>query len=344
MFCVECGKEGPIFRDGSCITCYLKNKQFTKGPAYLDIYVCARCNGYKFKNTWLIEPFDAVLHRYIKETFTVSPELRNVRTTTAYKEKDKTIQCTVTFTGQIDDQEIVEEHPLTVRLRRETCEVCSRQAGGYYEATLQIRSDKRKLTDDELMMFRELVGRFVDSTFAKGNTALFITDVVEEKGGIDFYLSEKGSAFNLAKKLYEQFGGELKQSNKNVGMKDSRQVYRMTYLVRLPAYQKGDILSYQNKHYMVSSLHGPTVYGVDLVTWTKRVFNSKDLLKAHVLEAKDCVREMILVSQTVDEVQVMNPTTYEMIHIRKPEKTKFSGEKISIVVIEDRFFLLPPKP
>ena len=72
---------------------------------------------------------------------------------------------------------------------------------------------------------------------------MFITDFAEERGGIDFYLSEKGSAYTIAKKLQERFGGEIKQSSKNVGMKDSRQIFRMTCLIRLPAYRKGDFIS-----------------------------------------------------------------------------------------------------
>ena len=84
----------------------------------------------------------------------------------------------------------------------------------------------------------------VESMQDKGNRALFITDSKEEHGGLDFYLSDKGSALTITKKVQGKYGGSIKQSSKNIGMKDSRQVYRMTYLLRLPSFRKGDFISY----------------------------------------------------------------------------------------------------
>jgi nonsense-mediated mRNA decay protein 3 len=135
----------------------------------------------------------------------------------------------------------------------------------------------------------------------------------------------------------------MKQSSKNAGMKDSRQLYRMTYLIRLPAYQKGDYLLFDNKVYYISSLHGYTIHVLELSTWTKKIFTGQDLQDVRVLGGKDLVKEMILVSQTPAEVQLMHPTSYEILHVRKPEPVQFVGEKIKTICVEDQLFLLPEK-
>ncbi|MFH1101232.1 MAG: NMD3-related protein [Methanobacteriota archaeon] len=343
MFCVECGKEGPIFRNGSCVSCYLKTKQFSKGPEYLDIHTCSTCGAYKHKNTWVSEPFETILHRLIREEFTISPELRNIRISTSCEQQDKILKCMVKITGVIDDFEITEDHPLIVRLRKETCEVCSRQAGGYYEAILQIRRDKRKFSKQELDVLKQYVESFIENAQAKGNKALFITDIAEEHGGLNYYLSEKGSAFTLAKKLYEQYGGELKQSARNAGMKDSKQLFRMTYLIRLPEYQKGDFIRYQENVYYISSLHEATIHAVELSSWTKRVFTSKEFQNARVLGGEELIMEMILVSQSNDEMQVMDQKNFRTFTLKKPKNMVFSEKTVKVLMVDDQYFVLPEK-
>ena len=343
MFCVECGKEEKIFRNGVCINCYLKNNSFTKGPAVLDIYTCPKCSSYKYKNTWLQESFEEALKRYIKDSFQISSELKKVRIETDYDEKGKNITCKVTISGFLEGHELSEKRSLTVRIRGVMCDVCSKQFGGYFEATLQVRADKRRPTKEELETIRLNVENLVESLRAKGNRGLFITDIAEEHGGIDFYLSEKGSAYTIAKKIQEKFGGEIKQSSKNIGMKDSRQIFRMTCLIRLPAYRKGDFISLGNSYFYISSISGNKVHTFELSNWTEKVFDGRDLHKASICGGKELIKEMIFVSQSKDEIQLMDPNTYKTFEIKKPKKVAFKSNAAKIVKIEDKIFFFLQK-
>jgi len=341
MFCVECGKEGPIFREGVCIRCYLKNNSFTKGPEILDIYRCPKCSSYKYKNTWIQGSFEKALKRQIKDNFQISSELKKVQIKTDCDEKGKNISCKVVISGYLEGHEISEKHSLTVRIRGVVCDVCSKQFGGYFEATLQVRANKRKLTKEELETIRLNVENLVESIRTKGNRGLFITDFAEEHGGIDFYLSEKGSAYTIAKKIQEQYGGEIKQSSKNIGMKDSRQIYRMTYLLRLPAYRKGDFISHKNSFFHISSIKGNKVHVFELSNWMERVFDVNELEKASIIGGEELIKEMILVSQAKDEMQVMDPKTYKTFDVRKPKNNSFESKMIRIVKLNDGLYLLP---
>ena len=342
MFCVECGKE-EIFKDGVCIGCYLKHTSFTKGPEVIDILACTSCSSYKYKNTWFSESLDKAIKRHIQDAFQISKELKKVQIKTEYDEKKKNIACNVEFSGFLEDQKVTEQHSLTVRIRKTNCDVCSKQFGGYYEAVLQLRAEKRTPTQKELQAIRENVEDLVENFRAKGNRRLFITDTAEERGGIDFYLSEKGSAYSIAKKIQEIYGGEIKQSSTNMGMKDSRQIYRMTYLVRLPAYRKGDFILYDNSFYYISSISKNKVHVLELKTWSERVFDGKDLQKASIFGGSELVKEMILVSQSKDEVQVMDPNSYKTSDVKKPRSVSFDNKTIDVVKLEDQIFLLPEK-
>lgn len=341
MFCCECGKELPIFRDGVCINCYLKTHTFTKGPAYIDIPICVHCNSYKFKNTWSSDLFDDALHRAIKNEFYISKELEKVNINTKCKETMDGKSCKILISGFLDYQEIIEEHNAQVRLKRSVCDICSRRQGGYYEAIVQIRTTNRTLTKKELEDVTKTVENFVEDLQSKGNRGLFITDIGEEHGGLDFYISEKGAGLSIAKKIQEKYGGEIKKSSKDAGMKDSRQVHRMTFLIRLPSYKKNDFLTLKNSYFMVKSVHGNKITLVDLSTWDELKLENKNLEKAEVFGGKELIKEMIFVSQSTEEIQIMDPEKYEIKYVKKPKSIEFKTDKIKTVFIEDKIFLFP---
>ncbi len=341
MFCVECGKEGPIFRNGVCLSCYLKHTQFSKGPAILDITCCPRCSSYKNKNTWIHEPFHDILKRHIKDAFSISPEMKNVEIQTKCNEQNRVLLCTVSISGFLQEYQITEQHSLTVRIRHNTCNICSREAGGYYEAIIQIRAEKRAFTDEELQTFRSTVENIVEQHQKDGKRGLFITDIDVKREGLDFFLSEKTTAFSIAKKLQEQFGGNFKQSASMVGMKDSREVYRMTYLVRIPAYRNGDFFSYDDSFLMIVSLHEHKVRCIDLSTWTERVIDGNEISPSKIFGGKELIREMIVVSQSKNEIQLMDPKIYTTVEIRKPTSTPVNTQIVKTVRLDDFLFLVP---
>ena len=243
----------------------------------MDITLCSRCSSYKHKNTWVQEPFDDILKQHIKDAFIISPELKNVTIQTQYNEQDRVLHCMVSISGFLEGHLVTEQHPLTVRIRRNTCDVCSREAGGYYEAIIQIRAEQRTFSKNELKILRSTVETMVGQLQKSGKRGLFITDFDETRQGLDFFLSEKTTAFSIAKKLQEQFGGDFKQSASTAGMKDSKQVYRMTYLVRVPAYRKGDFFSFDNSFFLIISLHDNKVRAIELSTWFEKVVDGKEI-------------------------------------------------------------------
>lgn len=341
MFCVECGKETHVFRNGVCLNCYLKHTQFSKGPAILDVTLCPRCSSYKYKNIWVHEPFYDVLKRHVKDAFSISPELKNVDIQTKCNEQDRVFSCMVSISGFLEEHQITEQHPLTVRIRQNTCNVCSREAGGYYEAIIQIRAEKRTFTDAELQTFRSTVENMVGQQQEGGKRGLFITDIDVKREGLDFFLSEKTTAFSIAKKLQEQFGGTFKQSASTAGMKDSREVYRMTYLVRIPAYRIGDFFSYDSSFFMIVSLHEHKVRGIDLSTWTEKVIDGREISSSKIFGGTELIREMIVVSQSKNEIQLMDPKTYMTVEIRKPTTTLVDTQMVKTVRLEGYLFLVP---
>jgi len=341
MFCVECGKELPIFKDGVCIDCYISSHNFSKGPEIIDIITCSHCGSFKFKNTWTNDALGEVLIRFIKNTFQISKELKNLDINTECSEAKGGYQCKVYITGFLQDKEITEEHDILVRMKTTVCDVCSKRFGGYHEAIVQVRTENKKLTDDEEKEIIYLVENMVQELYYKGNRGLFITDMGKESGGLDFFISEKGPALAIAKKIQEQYGGAITQSSKNVGMKDGKQLYRMTYSIRLPNHKKGNFLKHNKTVFYVLSIHGNKLKTINLNNWEEQSFDLKDLEKSKTIDGKEYTKEMILVSQTKDEVQVMDPDSYKIHVIKKPKPINFKSEKIKILRTENHKLLIP---
>jgi nonsense-mediated mRNA decay protein 3 len=342
MFCVECGKEGPIFKDGVCVECYLKTHTFTKGPDSIDLPICTNCGSYKYKNTWTSGLFGDVMQRIIKNTFQIYRELKKIDINTECKEIKEGMSCKIYISGILEDQEITEEHEIIVHQKRTVCDVCSKQFGGYHEAIVQIRTDKRELTKSESDEMISLVGNLVEDIRAKGNRGLFITDIAKEHKGLDFFVSEKGPSLVIAKAIHDRYGGTMKHSSKNIGMKDGRQVYRMTYLIRLPSFKKGDFIKQGDSFFNIISVHGNKVKLLDLSNWEENTLDLNNIQKANII-GNELIKEMILVSQTKDELQLMDPDSYKIQTIKKPKQINLKTEKIKVLKTEKQLLLLPTK-
>ena len=339
MFCVECGKEGPIFRDGVCLSCYLKTHSFTSGPAEIDLPVCSHCSSYKYKSNWTSDLFGDVIKRVIKNKFQINKEIRKVDINTECQEARDGMQCKVYITGILDNVEINEEYNLFVHFKKTVCDVCSKKFGGYHEAIIQIRADKRDISKKEQENIQKDVENFVEHLRSKGNRGLFITDIGVDHGRLDFYISDKGAGLIIAKKIQERYGGKIKQSSKNIGMKDSRQIYRMTYLIRLPFYKKDEFIELDNEYYYIESTHANKIKLINLSNWEEKTVESNKIKKERFLGGKELIKEMILVSQTEEEIQIMDQKNYETKIIKKPKTVSIDSEKVKIVKIKDQLFL-----
>jgi len=339
MFCVECGKEGTIYKNGVCIDCYLKENKFTEGPEIIDLPSCAHCDSYKYKNNWTNELLTEILKRIIKKTFKMSNELKKVDINPVCNEAKGGYECKIIISGFIDGCQVVEEHNVLVRLRKTVCDVCSKQFGGYHEAIIQVRTEGKKLNQEELQNIQLSVENIVQNLQAKGNRTLFITDIGQEHGGLDFFISDKQAALVITKNLHDEYGGIIKQSSKNIGMKDGKQVYRVTYLLRLPSYKKGDYIKIDNLYYQIISIQKNALKLLNLENWKEELADLNHIKNFKILGGKELVKEMIFVSQTENDVQIMNPKTYEITVIKKPKEHKINSKNVKIIKIENQLFL-----
>jgi nonsense-mediated mRNA decay protein 3 len=133
----------------------------------------------------------------------------------------------------------------------------------------------------------------------------------------------------------------IKESSKNYGMKDGRQLYRMTYLLRFPPYKKGEFIYFDSNYFLICSVIGNKVHIVNLSNWDEQVVENKDLHHVKIFGEMSLIKEMILISQTNTEIQLMDTTTYKTYDIKKPKPTFFSSKIVQVVLLQGIIFLVP---
>ena len=340
-FCVKCGIDCEDTINGLCLECFLNGRELMKLPHHVDLQRCTNCEEYYIRERWIpMDEADAVEETAISGISIIAEgELISVGTF-ADKQDDRTFQVTIQADigvgGRITDAEC----KTLVRLKNTVCKKCSRQLGNYYEATLQIRSGDKGLTDE---LRDETVRRVRDSVElqSKTNRGLFITKVKEVRGGVDIQLSSTSLARSLTKDLIEAYGAESQESASLVGQtSDGLDMYRLTFLVRLPSYHIGDILEMNGKPHLLSGLNKTGGRLTSLNDFRDTSARKNEIQAMKILAKVSDRKDAIVLTSTGTEVQVMHPTNYSTIDLRIPQDAEI-GETVQVVQIEDVLYYVP---
>ena len=226
-----------------------------------------------------------------------------------------------------------------VRLKRGSCNECSKQQGKYYEAILQVRGPERTLPDATQRDIQRLVKDRV-AAMRRNSREIFVSKVDSVKGGLDFYFGTIPAARTLAKELQDSFCAEFKESSSLWGRRDGKDIYRMTYLVRLPGFGKGDIVLHGGREYYVRGLSKGVVHGFDLVTGEERAIKIKDSDACALSMDKSRVLKALVISESARELQMLDPETNAPIEVKKPGGFSRKGEQVRLVKTKRGVYVL----
>ncbi len=274
MFCVECGAEGPVYQS-VCASCFGKKRPLVQPPTYIDVPRCAQCGAFRFRSGWSRTEMDLAILELLREHVPVLPPFsKAVFTHEARPEDANNYFLTVKATGRFENLEQVQSFSVRLRMKPSICDTCARQAGRYFEGILQVRAEGRDLTKKETDAVRTLVLSRVERGRDAGGD--FVSRMEEVHGGLDFYVSTNALGTRLAKEVADAFGGSVRASPKLYGEREGRELYRVTTLVRLPAFQVGDVVRRRERLAEVLAVR-PFVELRDLVTGETRRYKPKDL-------------------------------------------------------------------
>lgn len=332
---MECGTEGLVY-EGLCASCLPRKRTFVRLPEVLELVECVHCGAVRLPGGWRHASRQEALEALVDGAAETPREVRSRHLTVTAEPRDPhALGLAYRARVELPSLAVTQEGEAEVRLKRATCPTCSRQRGAYFEAILQVRAQGRSLQEAEEAVVREAVARRV-----QGTEGLFVAREERVHGGLDLYLSSNPAARALARLLGERLGGQVAASPRLHTRKGGKDVYRVTYRVRLPAFARGDVIRLQGRPHRVLRLGNPVV-ARDLTTGEERRFDPRTVAGAEPLDAQ--VREGIVVLQEGEELEVLDTETQEVLRVRRPPALRLEGDRLTLVRTGDRTYLGPPE-
>ena len=347
-FCVRCGRQSERLIDSLCMKCHLERRVAVALPSSIKSRVCRECNAVLKRGKWerraknLEEAVEEAGFSAIEENVRVEG-ISSARVGIAFlglsrsSPKDYLARYRLEIKGRAGEEEVEFSREVGVRVRLVLCDTCQRRASRYYEAVLQIRGHA-PLTAEERKELSEFVRREVEAR--RGEARAFISDYVELKEGLDFYLGSAKLAKRIANLLLAEYGGTITTSTKLVGMDESgKGMLRHTIAYRLPRLRRGDVVKVQGKVCEVLGLSHGRVRLLDLDTRKTLSLTEKRLQGVKILgRAEDAVKGMVT-EVVKDRVQVLEFKDYKTFYFDTQLPLEV-GQEVRIFKTEGRVYLL----
>ena len=333
-----------------CDACYFEGFELVDAPDRVEVRVCSQCGAVHRGNRWVdvgAQDYTDVAVEEVTRALGVHRDVEDVQWAVDPEQVDQnTVRMHATFTGTIRETPVEESVTVPVYIARETCTRCGRIAGDYYAAIVQVRGTGRTPTDAENERAVEIAERYVADREAKGDRNAFITDVTHTADGVDMKISANQMGEAIAHRITREFGGSVSAAETLVTEDgDGNEVYRVTFVARLPPYTPGDVIDLDDGDgpVLVTSAHG-NLKGVRLETGERYEASHEEGLDpdARKLGTREEAVETTVVTVEDDRsVQVLDPETYEAKTIPRPSFADPDAETLPVLRSRAGLHVLP---
>jgi len=276
----------------------------------------------------------------IRENLVAEERAQNVEVSFSVEPiDDRTYRLHVEVSGTIEDYEFNDSHESLLQTSNAVCTPCTRKAGSYFEATVQLRSAGRRLDDVELKQLRGTLDQMLEGM--EPDPMFFITKEGPVTGGWDLQLGSKAMARNWGRRLVRTHGGTIKETSTVVGSNDGIDVTRLTLSYRKPAYDLDDVVRFRKQLWMIDGWQsdGPSLRRLDRyersgATW-------RDMEKSIVVCPSRDQHFVEVMNRDSSAVEVMDPADYRMVTVALPYDDDGNTSRIRIGFIDGAWVALP---
>ena len=339
MYCVECGAEEKIYGK-VCLDCLLKNRELVTTPSHLRVTVCGDCGAILKGANWQNQPIEVIVEELLAariDTDNIVEAVDLLIPALDYETAEKRIEAVAKL--RIGDA--VLDYPIKFMLRtnNSVCDMCSRQMGNYYEAIIQVRAEGREPTPEELESSTNLIMSKSDE-MRRSDRQAFVTKVSEVKGGIDYYLGSAQSARGISRQLQDMHAAAFSETSTQAGHKDGKETFRNTFLIRLPRFKKGDVVTDGRAIFLIEKMTRKSLSIKDLETGHSRTMPENEMSQLKEVGNISDAEEAVMVSESELEIQILDPRTMKTIDVLKPPGFANEGNSVKVIRFEDRLFVV----
>lgn len=231
-FCPKCGSSDKPFYKGFCIDCYVKDHPEILQVGDIILKQCPKCLRVFSKGKWAsgrTESIEGIIASKVK-TLLKSPTI----TTKLIGKNLKKETYEVAVSGKLGDETVTLTQTADVLYQKETCNVCSRKSGNYYEALVQLRPHGKEVDLDRMKSAMVFLRNEARALVKKDrNAEIFRHELA--KNGIDIYFGSLRVAKIALQHLQATYHPKVKESYTLTGLDraSGKKRYRVTFSVRL---------------------------------------------------------------------------------------------------------------
>ncbi|MCK9299373.1 MAG: 60S ribosomal export protein NMD3 [Methanoculleus sp.] len=330
--CPRCGKPS---EEGLCPECRAADVRLLTCEPYVTAVYCPVCESQKRGKTWsdLQMPREDLIADLAVSVTAIHEDAKDIRVTVRAEDiAPNRTACTVEVEATLYGVPVRETCSTEIRWQKESCDRCSRISGGYYEGIVQVRATGRKINAYEREVAATIAEQAEESLQQSGDRFSFISELEDTKDGVDITVGTQHLGQEIARAITGTLGGRFTTHPKLVGEKDGKALYRITYSIRLPFYQKGDVVVSRGNYFEVRDIDGQRLRVFDLAAGVARTLpeGGVERLIGNVREAESA----LVVFTQPNLVGLMDPKTYRTREL-DPVPWTFPVEGQPIRVLRD---------
>jgi nonsense-mediated mRNA decay protein 3 len=308
-FCPKCG--GPS-KGGLCPRCRVEETEWLVCEPRVSFIQCPTCGSLKHGNSWsdVAEPAEQLATELATGALHIHEDVTDINLEVEVTEPspNRTV-CAVHVTGNLYGVPVSDRCRVEIAWKKEQCDRCCRLSGGYYEGILQLRATGRRPEAFEKERVTAIAYAVEEEMQQQGERLSFISKIDETKDGLDIVVASHHIGEAIARAIVRELGGKTTVHPKLVGERDGKKIYRLTFLVRLPCYQKGDVILLDNRYYEIREMGSGSMKVFDLREGSTRVIR-EDCSRRPIGNVREA--ESALVAYIDGDVAgILDPENYE---------------------------------
>ena len=260
-FCLNCGAHDlPLFH-GLCPPCYQESLPENKLSLNKKIMICTTCGALHLPSIGWTRPLnydefllelDTTARALIPTPPTAIVESESVEDVDLSLSRPEATIRLIIKDQPIPEFPVLEETAsVTFVIEKGICETCSNIKNRVHNAVLQLRADRRKVSETEEDLAVDIIKSLLKQTISEAHSS-YLLDIIEVRGGLDFLFSDRYLANLAAQAIIHKFGGFRKETFKLVGEdKDGTKKYKSTIVVRIPLLRTGDWIILQDQPHLI---------------------------------------------------------------------------------------------
>jgi len=331
FFCPKCGKATE--HDGLCTECRIGNTPWFVCDRRIKSVYCPSCGALKQVNTWTDSERERaeLAPELAKSAVHFHPDVRKPSMVVTVEDNTPNRStATIALKGLLHKMPLEATCSVEIVWHKEQCDRCNRICGCYYEGIVQVRAEGRLPSTFELQMSAGIAQQVEDSLQAGGERLSFIADSNETREGLDITVGSQHIGTLISQGIIAQLGGRYTTHPKLVGEKNGRQLYRITYSVRLPRFQKQDVILSRGRYLQVIRVESGHIRALDLADGISKSVREEDIERL-VGNLRDAVAALVAFADS-HIMGILDPETCQTKELRKiPWLDVTAGDHVQVL-------------